>query len=164
MFNIGIGEMLFIAILALLILGPERLPKVMREVGELVAQVRGIVNELNSQFSDELKPLREIQGLANDLNPMKQIGSVMSPIATDGAKSKPVSDNSIAPPQKSQAQATAPAPAAPNPIPAETNAVANPMSLISQTRLPKPAPGEAGAGSEQAANNTALSAPENLVE
>lgn len=51
MFNVGSGEMLVIFLLALLVLGPERLPKAMGQVGRAVAQMR----RLSSGFQDEIR-------------------------------------------------------------------------------------------------------------
>ena len=51
MFNVGGGEMLAILLLALLVLGPERLPRAMGEVGKWVGQLR----RMSSGFQDELK-------------------------------------------------------------------------------------------------------------
>jgi Tat protein translocase TatB subunit len=51
MFNIGGGEMIAIFLLALLVLGPERLPKAMGQVGRAVAQMR----KLSSGFQDEIR-------------------------------------------------------------------------------------------------------------
>lgn len=51
MFNIGGGEMLAILLLALLVLGPERLPKAMGQVGHYVAQLR----RMSSGFQEEIK-------------------------------------------------------------------------------------------------------------
>lgn len=51
MFNIGGGEMIVIFLLALLVLGPERLPKAMGQVGRAVAQMR----KLSSGFQDEIR-------------------------------------------------------------------------------------------------------------
>lgn len=51
MFNIGSGEMVVIFLLALLVLGPERLPKAMGQVGRAVAQMR----KLSSGFQDEIR-------------------------------------------------------------------------------------------------------------
>ena len=51
MFNIGGGEMVVIFLLALLVLGPERLPKAMGQVGRAVAQMR----KLSSGFQDEIR-------------------------------------------------------------------------------------------------------------
>lgn len=51
MFNVGGGEMVVILLLALLVLGPERLPKAMGQVGRTVAQMR----KLSSGFQDEIR-------------------------------------------------------------------------------------------------------------
>lgn len=51
MFNIGSGEMVVIFLLALIVLGPERLPKAMGQVGRAVAQMR----KLSSGFQDEIR-------------------------------------------------------------------------------------------------------------
>lgn len=122
MFNIGLGEMLFIAILALLALGPERLPKVMRQLGEIAYQIRIVVQQFNSQFADELRPIREIQSLTSELNPMRQIGAAIDP----SIQPPPT----LAPPAPSPGTANAPAaPAAPS---FAGLGGANPMAQISQ--------------------------------
>ncbi len=51
MFNVGGGELFAILLLGLLILGPERLPKAMGEIGKYVAQLR----RLSSGFQDEIR-------------------------------------------------------------------------------------------------------------
>lgn len=51
MFNVGGGELLVILLLGLLILGPERLPKAMGQVGRWVAQLR----KLSTGFQDEIR-------------------------------------------------------------------------------------------------------------
>ncbi len=71
MFNIGFGEILFIAVLALIFIGPERLPQVLRQLGEYTYQLRQIMTELTQQYEDELRPLRDLQDMANNLNPGK---------------------------------------------------------------------------------------------
>jgi sec-independent protein translocase protein TatB len=76
MFNIGLGELFVIALLVLVVVGPERLPSIMREIGKYAYQLRTLVNELTDQFADELRPIQEIQQLAEDLNPIKQVSKV----------------------------------------------------------------------------------------
>lgn len=127
MFNIGLGEMLFIAVLALLALGPDRLPKIMRQLGEIVYQIRIVVEQFNSQFADELKPIREIQSLATELNPMRTIGNAIEP------SSQP--QPTIAPP-------VAPSlpPAAPAASPFAGLGEAHPMTQISRQMATKPGP------------------------
>ncbi|HYI61672.1 MAG TPA: Sec-independent protein translocase protein TatB [Acidimicrobiales bacterium] len=51
MFNVGAGEMFVIMLLALIVLGPERLPRAMGQVGRAVAQLR----RMSSGFQDEIR-------------------------------------------------------------------------------------------------------------
>lgn len=51
MANFGGGEMLVIFLLALIVLGPERLPKVARQAGQVMRQVR----QMSSGFQEELR-------------------------------------------------------------------------------------------------------------
>jgi sec-independent protein translocase protein TatB len=78
-FGIGLFELVMIAIIALVVLGPERLPGAMREVGKYARQLRDVSNEFQSQFSEELKMLDEI-------NPRKVISSALDPNASPPAK------------------------------------------------------------------------------
>ena len=50
MFGIGPEELMLIAVLALLVLGPERLPQVMRDVGRVVGDLRRTSDELRTEF------------------------------------------------------------------------------------------------------------------
>ncbi|MBA3533543.1 MAG: twin-arginine translocase TatA/TatE family subunit, partial [Ardenticatenales bacterium] len=46
MFNIGLGEMIVIGLIALLVFGPERLPELARQAAQLFNQVRGAADEV----------------------------------------------------------------------------------------------------------------------
>lgn len=59
-FGIGLPELFFIAIIALIVLGPERLPGAIRELAKFLKTVRALGNELTSQFSEELSFLDEM--------------------------------------------------------------------------------------------------------
>ena len=67
--GIGGGEWLVIAVVALLVVGPERLPGMLREMGKWVAKARGMANEFRASFDDmarqsELDDLRrEVEAL-----------------------------------------------------------------------------------------------------
>ena len=50
MFGIGPEELMLVALLALLVLGPDRLPKVMRDMGRVVGDLRRTSDELRSEF------------------------------------------------------------------------------------------------------------------
>lgn len=55
MFDIGFGELLVCAIVALLVLGPERLPGAVRTVGRWVGRARHTVNQFTDQIDREIR-------------------------------------------------------------------------------------------------------------
>lgn len=63
MFDIGFSELLLIGLVALLVLGPERLPKVARTLGHLLGRAQRYVSEVKSEISREvaLDELRKTQ-------------------------------------------------------------------------------------------------------
>ncbi len=48
MFDIGYSELLLIAVVALIVIGPKELPRVMRTVGEWVGRARGMARHFRS--------------------------------------------------------------------------------------------------------------------
>ena len=64
MFDIGFSELLLIGVVALIVIGPERLPGVARTVGHLFGRMQRYVNDVKADIQrevelDELKKLRE---------------------------------------------------------------------------------------------------------
>jgi sec-independent protein translocase protein TatB len=55
MFDVGFSEIMVIAVVALIVIGPERLPKVARTVGHLVGRLQRYVNEVKSDISREME-------------------------------------------------------------------------------------------------------------
>ena len=72
MFDIGFSEIVVIGVVALVVIGPERLPKTARMLGVLFGRLQRYVNEVKSDISremelDELRKLKsEVQGAARD--------------------------------------------------------------------------------------------------
>lgn len=64
MFDIGFSEILVIAIVALIVIGPERLPKVARTLGHLFGRMQRYVNDVRADITRELEldELRKLQG------------------------------------------------------------------------------------------------------
>ena len=129
-FGIGVFELFLIAVIALVVLGPERLPGAMRTIAGYIRQIRGMGSEFTSQFSEEIKMLEEMdpRRIVNEvLDPAKAPppanktplakpaaatnSAAKSAAATAAVKTppKPVkgSDNSILPPADTPAQAPA---------------------------------------------------------
>jgi sec-independent protein translocase protein TatB len=64
MFDVGFSELIVIAVVALIVIGPERLPKVARTVGHLLGRLQRYVNDVKSDINremqlDDLKKLQQ---------------------------------------------------------------------------------------------------------
>ena len=53
MFGIGFGELIIIFIIALIVLGPKRLPEVAKSIARVYREVMGVVNDVKSTVVDE---------------------------------------------------------------------------------------------------------------
>ena len=62
MFDIGFSEMIVIAVVALIVLGPERLPKAARTAGELIGRLQRYVSGVKADIERELQ-LEELKKL-----------------------------------------------------------------------------------------------------
>jgi sec-independent protein translocase protein TatB len=73
MFDIGFSEIVVIAVVALVVIGPEKLPKVARTLGHMFGRLQRYVNEVKADISremelDELRKLQsQVQSAARDL-------------------------------------------------------------------------------------------------
>jgi sec-independent protein translocase protein TatB len=63
MFDLGFSEMLVIGLVALVVIGPERLPKVARTVGTMLGRMQRYVNDVKAEVEREmhLEELRKLQ-------------------------------------------------------------------------------------------------------
>ncbi len=63
MFDIAFSEMLVIAVIALVVIGPEKLPKVARTVGHLLGKAQRYVSDVKSEINREMEidELRKLQ-------------------------------------------------------------------------------------------------------
>ena len=68
MFDIGFSELLVIAIVALIVIGPERLPKVARTLGHLFGRMQRYVNDVKADITREMEldELRKLQATVED--------------------------------------------------------------------------------------------------
>lgn len=78
MLDIGWTELLVIAVVAIIVVGPKDLPRMLRSLGQYAGKLRRTANEFRSQFDealrdsefDELKS--SVEGVSN-LNPLNEI-------------------------------------------------------------------------------------------
>jgi sec-independent protein translocase protein TatB len=68
MFDIGFSELMLIAVVALIVIGPERLPKVARTLGHLFGRMQRYVNDVKADISREIEldELRKLQTSMQD--------------------------------------------------------------------------------------------------
>lgn len=69
MFNIGGGELLVIALIALIVLGPQRLPEAARQVGKVLGDLRRV----SSGFQNELKGALDDAERASTVTPPRDV-------------------------------------------------------------------------------------------
>jgi sec-independent protein translocase protein TatB len=83
MFDFSIGEIAVIGVVALVVLGPERMPKVARTIGEWIGKAQRYVNEVKSDINREME-LAELKKLQEEArSPAQSIQSSVQGIQAD---------------------------------------------------------------------------------
>jgi TatA/E family protein of Tat protein translocase len=93
--NLGLPEMIFIFLLALIIFGPKKLPEIGRQIGKAMGEFKRASNEFKSQIEGEIRNLELEEAVKRE--PAPQIlppeGSVVN-TASAGAAAAPVPESS----------------------------------------------------------------------
>lgn len=109
MFDIGFAELLLVAVVALVVLGPERLPGAARTAGQWVGRARAMVSRLTSDLERELRAdelrrslreearvLEETAASLRKLEPKSLIEEARPPPAASNAPSpKPTASDDV---------------------------------------------------------------------
>ena len=78
MFELSWGHIIVVAVVAIVVVGPKDLPRMLRALGQTVAKLRRMAGEFQSQFNEALREAeledvkKSIEGI-RDLNPARQI-------------------------------------------------------------------------------------------
>ena len=86
MFDVGFSEVVIIAIIALVILGPERLPKVARTIGFWVGKARRMVADVKTDIAREMREseLADLRKLGDEISDVKnEFQSAAGKVADD---------------------------------------------------------------------------------
>jgi sec-independent protein translocase protein TatB len=67
MFDVGFSEIVVIGVVALIVVGPERLPKVARTVGHLLGRMQRYVNDVKADIGREME-LDDLRKLQTDMH------------------------------------------------------------------------------------------------
>jgi sec-independent protein translocase protein TatB len=126
MFDIGWSELMVIGVIALIVVGPKDLPRMLRTLGQYTAQARSMAREFQRSMEDaareadisDMKEMREMAGHLRDLKnfPRKSIDT-LGKKADAPAAAKPAPKNAADP--SPEAPSAAPQPASDTPPPRE---------------------------------------------
>ena len=73
--SIGFMEMIVLALLAIIVVGPEDLPKLMRRMGQFMAKMRAMAQEFKDAFN-EMGDATEMAELRKEIEELKQMGKL----------------------------------------------------------------------------------------
>lgn len=112
MFDIGWSELLVVAVVAIIVVGPKDLPRMLRAFGRLMGQVRRTANEFKSQFDEALRDAeldearRSVEGIGR-IDPLKDVRKELGDIkrAVDKPQAKPAETSAASDPAKAQPSA-----------------------------------------------------------
>jgi sec-independent protein translocase protein TatB len=140
MFDIGWTEMLVIAVVMIVVVGPKELPGMLRTFGRTTAKLRVMAGDFRKQFDEALKEaeLDDIKKVADDvraLNPKNEIRKALSPMEKAAQDVRAGLDEAMKPskpataePAPAEAKAAEPLKTAATAIPGETAASGQPAS------------------------------------
>lgn len=121
MFDVGWTEMLVIAIVMIVVVGPKDLPQMLRTMGRMAAKLRNMAGDFQKQFNDALKDaelddVKKSVDSLRSLNPMTEIRKQLNPFEQAAADVRSGIETAMAPkpaPDPSTPPATEPQPAEP---------------------------------------------------
>jgi sec-independent protein translocase protein TatB len=75
-------EMLMVAVVALIVIGPKDLPVLLRRLGQFIAKMRGLAAEFRASF-DEMARQSELDELRRQVEELKQTGFTGHPVSPE---------------------------------------------------------------------------------
>lgn len=88
MLNIGAGELLVIGLVALIVVGPEQLPSLIRRVGQVVGQVRSVTDGLKKDFMDTVDEAGDLRKTVDPKSWSAGTGTKDDPLVPRGLADK----------------------------------------------------------------------------
>lgn len=161
MFDLGWGEILVIAIVLILVVGPKDLPRVLRTFGRSMTKLRSMAGEFRSQFDEALKEaeLDDVRKTVNDarkLNPARELRDALNPLKQAGDEIRSDINRAMRDkPTVAQKDPSAPAPGSEPADPAPAQTVAAAASSTATSSIAAASATSASASSAAAVSKTA---------
>src|SRR5258708_1582016 len=121
MFDIGFSELMLIAVIALVVIGPERLPRVARTLGHLAGRLQRYVADVKADINREI----ELDELRKMRDSMQQAASGFESSVRSGLAAAESEANKVTADAEQALQETKPAPE-------ETKEEAKPPAALEQ--------------------------------
>ena len=83
--DIGLQELFLISVMALIILGPERLPSTMKQIMVWVSKIKNSFNSIKKEFENELN-LDGIEQQIHNENILKELGEPLEQLEENAKK------------------------------------------------------------------------------
>lgn len=83
MFDIGFGELVLVAVVALLVIGPERLPGVARTAGMWVGRARRFISSVQADINAEISKTEELKRLLDEQSKLKAMHDIIEETVDD---------------------------------------------------------------------------------
>lgn len=90
MFDIGFWELGLIGVVALLVIGPERLPDVARTAGKWIGRARRLINSVQSEINAEVSKADELKRLLEEQTELKSAHEILETEVSGENERKPV--------------------------------------------------------------------------
>ena len=161
MFDIGWSELVVIAVVALIAIGPKELPAVLRTVGQYLGKIRRMASEFQGQFQEAMREAemadlkKHVDDIADtaksftDFDPLGSVKSEVSSFAADPLGETKSSDTTST--SSSPSPASASPEAVPAAVPAPVSPDANLTPPASDTAIAPEAPQPATAETKSSA-------------
>ena len=161
MFDIGWSELLLIAVVALVVIGPKELPGALRTLGQRMTKIRRMASEFQNQFQDAIREAelaelkKEVDEMAakassyTQYNPLEDVRKDIEKAAGDLPPFDPLTESGSTAPASTAPVATEPAtaaeiaPPAAEPVAPPTPAPAADEPVVAAPDVTKPDAGRA---------------------
>ncbi len=85
--NIGLPEMIFIMVIALLVFGPKKLPEIGRTIGKAIREFKKSTDDIKEKFEEQIR-VEEFKSLQDDLKKDLREADIRKDLIGDGEDKK----------------------------------------------------------------------------
>ncbi|HEY9056236.1 MAG TPA: Sec-independent protein translocase protein TatB [Aurantimonas sp.] len=154
MFDIGWAELMMVAVILVVVVGPKDLPRMLRTFGRTTKQLRSMAGDFRRQFDDALREaeLDDVRSTVSDirkLDPTKDVRAAMNPMKAVGEEIR----------SSLKAAAKAPEPEVPSPTADASPDKPDKVGATAKAGRSSPAPAPAANAKPAAASGNGAVAP-----